>query len=79
MSLIVVIVVIALAVVSLVVYSALVVSSQQERLAQRIQTDNHSPRVPHHPYTAASNFAFETADELTGSNEIETENDVLAT
>jgi len=56
---------IALAVISLVVYSALVVSSQQERLAQRVKEENRFVRAPYN----YGRFAFETSEELTDGHE----------
>lgn len=79
MAIIAIVVGITLAVISLVVYSALVVSSHQERLAQRVRAENRFVRAPRYPYTAASRFAFETADELTEDSESETEIDDLVT
>lgn len=55
---------IAVAVIALVVYSALVVSGQQERTAQRVREENRFERAPYSAYSAEG-FAFETSDELT--------------
>jgi len=65
---------ISVAVIGLVVYSALVVSSRQERIAQRVREENrferaaYSKRTPGSLYSAGS-FAFETAEELTDEDE----------
>ena len=59
---------ISVAVVGLVVYSALVVSSRQEQIAQRIREENRFKRAPYAPYSA-NIFAFETAKELVSEDE----------
>jgi len=61
---------ISVAVVGLVVYSALVVSSRQEQIAQRVREENRFKRAPYAPYSADS-FAFETSEDLVGEDELE--------
>jgi len=61
---------IAVAVIALVVYSALVVSSRQDRLAERLREENSFKRAPYRSYSADS-FAFETSDELMEDDEFE--------
>ena len=63
---------ISIAVIGLVVYSALVVSSQQERIAQRVREENRFERAPY----SADRFAFETSEELVDEDEMN-ELDVL--
>jgi len=65
---------ISVAVIGLVVYSALVVSGQQERMAQRVKEENRFERAPYSQRTpgslyTAGGFAFETSEELTSSLE----------
>ena len=59
---------ISIAVISLVVYSALVVSGKQERLAQRVRDENRFERSPFSSYSA-DHFAFEVSEELTNEDE----------
>ena len=59
-----------IAVVALVVYSALVISSRQERLAQRIREENSFERAPYSTYST-SGFNFETSEELTDVDEVD--------
>ena len=55
----------SVAVIGLVVYSALVVSSRQERLAQRVKEENRFERAPGSgSLYSAGGFAFETSEEL---------------
>jgi len=60
---------ISIAVIGLVVYSALVVSSRQEQIAQRIREENRFKRAPYAPYSTNS-FAFETSEDLINEDEI---------
>lgn len=55
---------ISIAVIGLVVYSALVVSSRQERIAQQISEENSFERAH-----SANGFIFETSDELADFDE----------
>jgi len=59
---------ISVAVIGLVVYSALVVSSRQEQIAQRVREENRFKRAPYAPYSADS-FAFEISEDLVGEDE----------
>jgi len=54
---------VSVAVIALVVYSALVVSSKQEELAQRLRRENRFERAPYKTFST-DDLAFETADEL---------------
>ena len=65
MEIIILAVVITLAVIILVVYAALVVSSRQERLANRVWEENRFIRAP----SNTGRFAFETSEELISENE----------
>jgi len=65
MAIIAIVVGITVAVISLVVYSALIISNQQARLANRLREEN---RFIQAPFTTG-HFAFETAEELTIENE----------
>jgi len=58
---------ISIAVIGLVVYSALVVSGRQERLAQRIREENKFERAPY----SAGSFAFEVSEELADDDEFD--------
>ena len=71
MAIIIVVVGITLAVFSLVIYTALVISGKQERLAIRVREENRFIRAPRYPYTAASRFAFEAAEEIIDESETE--------
>lgn len=59
---------ITVAVIGLVVYSALVVSSKQERLAERVREENRFERAPYMPYSTDS-FAFEASEDLMEDDE----------
>ena len=61
---------ISVAVIGLVVYSALVVSSRQEQLAQRIREENRFKRAPYAPYSA-DRFAFEVSEDLMDEEELD--------
>lgn len=61
---------ISIAVIGLVVYSALVVSSRQEQIAQRVRKENSFKRASYTPHSA-DRFAFETSEDLVGEDELE--------
>jgi len=65
-----------IAVIGLVVYSALVISGRQERLAQRIREENGFEKVPCPTYSAGG-FAFETSEDLTTGDDILSEIDEI--
>ena len=59
---------ISIAVISLVVYSALIISSRGERLAEHIKKENRFERNPYQGYPTGD-LAFETSDELAVSDD----------
>jgi len=61
---------ISIAVIILVVYSALVVSTKQERIAQQLREENKFKRKPYSSHSV-DNFAFETSEELTDKDEFD--------
>ena len=63
---------ISVAVIALVVYSALVISSKQEELAQRLRNENSFERAPYKTFST-DDLAFETADELVAGDELSEE------
>jgi len=66
---------IAIAVVCLVVYSALVVSSRQDLIARRVREENRFVRASINPYNSSGRFAFETSEELTDEDFLESEDE----
>ena len=61
---------ISVAVIGLVVYSTLVVSSRQDRIAQRVREENKFERAPYSPFSSGG-FAFETSEELANEDELD--------
>ena len=57
------------AVIGVVIYSALVVSGRQERIAQRVREENKFERAP-------SDFAFEASEELTDLDEVDESSEI---
>ena len=63
------------AVIGLIVYSALIVSGRQERIAQRVREENRFERAPYSTGSgslySAGGFAFETSEELSDLDEVD--------